>query len=276
MISVLDEVETVAGVDTRVVEERESEGGALVEIPRATSSSRPKTAPSATSARTAIRTKAARSAATKGSWRAGKDAAKPGIIMLAKPAVGVPVRPGARARCCARSRGGDGDRCTQGSAGELQQRREDDRDQRARARRRRVQAVRAPVSGPITDPPTELTAFERVPALCFAPSRYSQSTGTAPRSPAFDEAGAFPPGRRARRCAGADQPRPDPAGPRRGRGRRCRTARRRSGSSRTWRRCTTTSAMRCGLCERFVEARVLYLEALRLEPDLARPTPTSA
>ena len=37
----------------------------------------------------------------------------------------------------------------------------------------------------------------------------------------------------------------------------------------TWRRCTTTSATCCGRWTGYVDARSAYLEALRLEPELA-------
>ena len=74
---------------------------------------------------------------------------------------------------------------------------------------------------------------------------------------------------RSRLCSGTDQPRPDSA----------RSWRRRSGAralpggrtlaARTWRPCTTTWAMRCARSSGYVDARAAYLEALRIDPNLA-------
>lgn len=87
VISVLDEIETVAGIDMRVVEERESEDGELVEISRnffvqaadGTVCYFGEDSDSYENGKVSNH---------EGSWRAGKDGAKAGIIMPAKPAVG--------------------------------------------------------------------------------------------------------------------------------------------------------------------------------------------
>jgi hypothetical protein len=87
VISVLDEVETVAGVDTRIIEERESEDGELVEV------SRNYFVQAADGTvcyfgEDSDTYEGGKVVDHEGSWRAGKDDAKPGIIMPAKPEVG--------------------------------------------------------------------------------------------------------------------------------------------------------------------------------------------
>jgi hypothetical protein len=87
VISVLDEVETVAGVDTRIIEERESEDGELVEV------SRNYFVQAADGTVCYFGEDSDSYAGGKvvdheGSWRAGEDGAKPGIIMPGEPAVG--------------------------------------------------------------------------------------------------------------------------------------------------------------------------------------------
>ena len=84
-------------------------------------------------------------------------------------------------------------------------------------------------------------------------------------------AGAFPPRRRARSGLrpGADQPRPDAAGPRPGRGGAAALPGGGPARARPAAGCTTTSAMSCGRWIGSTRPGRLYLEALRLDPDLA-------
>jgi hypothetical protein len=87
VISVLDAVETVAGVDTRIIEERESEDGELVEI------SRNYFVQAADGTvcyfgEDSDTYEGGKVVDHDGSWRAGKDGARPGIIMPATPELG--------------------------------------------------------------------------------------------------------------------------------------------------------------------------------------------
>jgi hypothetical protein len=87
-VSIRDEVEEVAGVRTRVVEEREEEGGQLVELSRNFFAQ-------AADGTVCYFGEEVDSFAVDGSvtghggsWRAGEGSNKPGIMMPAKPAVG--------------------------------------------------------------------------------------------------------------------------------------------------------------------------------------------
>jgi hypothetical protein len=90
-ITVLDDSETVAGVTTRVLEERESEGGALVEISRNFFAQ----APDGTVCYFGEDVDIYRNGAVvshEGAWRAGVGGALPGVMMPAAPAVGMAFR----------------------------------------------------------------------------------------------------------------------------------------------------------------------------------------
>jgi hypothetical protein len=87
IISVLDEIETVAGVDTRVIEERESEDGELVEVSR-NYFVQAKDGTVCYFGEDSDSYENGKVSNHEGNWRAGKDGAKPGIIMPAEPAVG--------------------------------------------------------------------------------------------------------------------------------------------------------------------------------------------
>jgi hypothetical protein len=79
-VTVLDETEVVAGVTTRVVEERETEGGRVVEVSRNFFAQ----APDGT-----VCYFGEEVSTGEGEWRAGEGQNRPGIIMPADPAAGL-------------------------------------------------------------------------------------------------------------------------------------------------------------------------------------------
>jgi len=90
-ITVLDDSETVAGVTTRVIEERETDGGDLVEVSRNFFAQ----APDGTVCYFGEDVDIYQGGAVvshAGAWRAGVDGARPGIMMPASPAPGMAFR----------------------------------------------------------------------------------------------------------------------------------------------------------------------------------------
>jgi hypothetical protein len=90
-ITVLDETETVAGVATRVLEERETEDGELVEVSRNFFAQAPDGTVCYFGEDVDIYEEGA-VVAHDGEWRAGVNGGIPGIIMPASPAVGMAFR----------------------------------------------------------------------------------------------------------------------------------------------------------------------------------------
>lgn len=86
-ITVLDETETVAGVETRVVEERETEDGELVEVSRNFFVQAPDGTVCYYGEDVDIYD-GGEVVSHEGAWRAGEGTNRPGIIMPAAPAVG--------------------------------------------------------------------------------------------------------------------------------------------------------------------------------------------
>lgn len=86
-LTVLDETEDVAGVTTRVVEERESEGGELIEVSR-NFFVQAEDGTVCYYGEDVDMYEAGAIVSHDGAWRAGVDGARPGIIMPADPAVG--------------------------------------------------------------------------------------------------------------------------------------------------------------------------------------------
>ncbi|MBT8078576.1 MAG: hypothetical protein KJO31_08350 [Gammaproteobacteria bacterium] len=89
IISVLDETEMVDGVETRVIEEREFENGELAEISRNFFAMAKKTKDVFYFGEDVDYFKDGEIIGHDGEWRAGKDGARPGLYMPAKPAVGM-------------------------------------------------------------------------------------------------------------------------------------------------------------------------------------------
>jgi hypothetical protein len=87
-ISVIDDVEEVAGVETRIVEEREEEGGRLVEVSRNFFAQAADGTVCFFGETVDTFSADGSVAGHGGSWRAGEGSNKPGIMMPAKPAVG--------------------------------------------------------------------------------------------------------------------------------------------------------------------------------------------
>lgn len=90
-ITVLDDSETVAGVTTRVLEERETEGGELVEISRNFFAQAPGGSVCYFGEDVDIY-EAGSVVSHAGAWRAGVNGAVPGVMMPALPAAGMAFR----------------------------------------------------------------------------------------------------------------------------------------------------------------------------------------
>lgn len=89
IISVLDETEMVDGVETRVIEEREFENGELAEVSRNFFAMAKETKDVFYFGEDVDYYKDGEIVGHEGEWRAGKDNARPGLYMPAKPAVGM-------------------------------------------------------------------------------------------------------------------------------------------------------------------------------------------
>jgi hypothetical protein len=88
VISVLGETRTVAGVETRIVEERESRNGALVEVSRNYFAVCTRTDDVFYFGEEVDMYKDGKVTTHEGSWMAGKDGAQAGLFMPARPLIG--------------------------------------------------------------------------------------------------------------------------------------------------------------------------------------------
>jgi hypothetical protein len=88
IVTVLDETETVAGIETRVVEERESEGGELVEVSRNFFAVCTQTGSVFYFGEDVDDYEGGEIAGHGGAWRAGEGENRPGLIMPAQPLLG--------------------------------------------------------------------------------------------------------------------------------------------------------------------------------------------
>ena len=88
IVTVLDETETVAGVETRVVEERESVGGELVEVSRNYFAVCTQTGSVFYFGEDVEDYEDGQVVSSEGAWRAGEGESRPGLIMPAQPLVG--------------------------------------------------------------------------------------------------------------------------------------------------------------------------------------------
>jgi hypothetical protein len=88
VITVLNETKNVGGVDTRVVEERESKGGELVEVSRNYFAISPKTGDVYYFGEDVDMYRKGKIVSHEGAWQYGKGGAMFGLMMPAKPAVG--------------------------------------------------------------------------------------------------------------------------------------------------------------------------------------------
>ena len=89
VITVLPEVETVGGVQTRVVEEREWHGGELIEVSRNFFAIHPKTGDVYYFGEDVDMYKNGRVVSHEGAWRHGSNGARFGLMMPGSPAVGM-------------------------------------------------------------------------------------------------------------------------------------------------------------------------------------------
>jgi hypothetical protein len=88
IVTVLDETETVAGIETRVVEERESEGGELVEVSRNFFAVCTQTGSVFYFGEDVDDYEGGEIVGHGGAWRAGEGENQPGLIMPAQPLLG--------------------------------------------------------------------------------------------------------------------------------------------------------------------------------------------
>ena len=88
IITVLDETETVDGIETRVVEERESEGGELVEVSRNFFAVCAATGNVFYFGETVDDYENGQVVSNEGAWRVGEGENRPGLMMPAQPLIG--------------------------------------------------------------------------------------------------------------------------------------------------------------------------------------------
>jgi hypothetical protein len=89
VITVLNETKNVAGVDTRIVEERESSGGELVEVSRNFFAIHPGTGDVYYFGEDVDMYKKGKVVSHEGSWQHGTNGAKFGLMMPGKPSIGM-------------------------------------------------------------------------------------------------------------------------------------------------------------------------------------------